>query len=173
MHTSGIVVFPFFIWRRINFKQFTGFKLVVLLVVGFVSIRLLMPYVLALMPKYEDIVNVEAASNRLPLIWFSCIAIASLFNDTYHKLTSKAETIVMSFFYYGLLISIFCVGLSGMGRFTICFLYVTPVASAIIIKYSRDSLLNGLVIFANVLVSIIHLYYGFSSTNYNYTFFWE
>jgi hypothetical protein len=174
MHTSGIVIFPFFIWRRINFKQLTTVKLVVLVAVGLVVIRSSMAYVLSLMPKYEAIVQDSVdVSNRLPLIWFSCIALASLYNNTYRKITSRIESIVMSFFYYGLLISIFCVGLSQMGRFTMCFLYATPAASAIIIKYSRDKLLNILVISANVIVTLLQLINAVTSHNYVYTFFWE
>jgi hypothetical protein len=173
MHTSGIVVLPFFIWHRINFKRHTTFKLIALIVLGLVIIRFSMVYILSLMPKYEAIVQEEDVSNRLPLIWFSCVALASLYNKTYSKITLNIEKIVMSFFYYGLLISIFCVGLSGMGRFTMCFLYIVPIASVIITKYSRDKLLNILVILANVIVTLLHLFNSVPTHNYEYTFFWE
>jgi hypothetical protein len=173
MHTSGIVVFPFYIWKRINLNSRISLKLACYIILGFVTIRLMMGYILSYMPKYEAIVQETEASNRLPLIWFSCVAIASLYCRTYRNVKSRLEEIVMSFFYYGLLISIFCVGLSQMGRFTMCFLYVTPVASAIIIRYSRSSTMNIMVVLANVLVTLIHLYHSVPTHNYEYTFFWE
>jgi hypothetical protein len=173
MHTSGIVIYPFFLWKKINLNSRISLKLGCYIVVGLTAIRLLMGYILSFMPKYEEIVQETTLSNRLPLIWFSCIAIASLYCRTYKNLTSRIEEIVMLFFYYGLLVSIFCVGLAGMGRFTMCFLYITPVASAIIIHYSKRHLMNIMVILANVIATIIHLSYSVSNHNYEYTFFWE
>jgi hypothetical protein len=176
MHTSGIVIFPFYLWKKINLNNRISLKLGCYIVIGLIAIRLLMGYILSFMPKYEMVLQGDVTSNRLPVIWFSCITIASLYLRTYKNVQRRVEQVVISFLYYGLLISIFCVDLPGMGRFVMCFQYIVPVASAIIIRYSKSLSMNILVVLANVIVILFHLQAAdfIIDVNYNnYTFFWE
>jgi hypothetical protein len=176
MHTSGIVIFPFYIWKRINLHSKISFKLAFYIILGLIIVRLLMGYILSYMPKYEMVLQGEATNNRLPVIWLSCITIASLVLQTYKRTQFRVEEIIISFLYYGLLVSIFCMGLPGMGRFAMCFQYIAPVASAIIIRYSKNLPMNILVVLANVVVTLFHLQasdFIIDVNNNIYTFFWE
>lgn len=172
MHTSSIVFLPFFFWNKINLKNFSFAILVPLILICLVVFREVMGFILSFMPKYEEIVGSSTeSSNMFPVLWMSPIVVISLLCKLYKKNIKQLQSRILSFLYYGFAISIFSVGLSGMGRFTICFLYIIPVASMIIWKYNKNFKL--ILIAINVVAVIIQVYFSAAVKDYNYLFLWE
>lgn len=172
LHTSGIVLIPFYFWNRIKVNQRFTFKFVMILTIGFIVFQGGMRLILSFLPRYLDVVKADEVGNRLPMIWFACITIASLYTKTFQKVQSKVELMLLKFLYYGLLLSVYCVGLAGMGRFTLCFVYIAPIVSMIVVKYSKDQMVNTLVILSNIIVVLV-FYFVQEHYDLAYSFYWE
>jgi hypothetical protein len=169
MHTSGIVFFPFYLWRKIDWYKISLLKLVVSIAICYIIYRLSLASILLLLPRYAR-VAMFSGSNLLPFFWIAAIVILSIFCKTYQMTESKRERTLLSFIYYGLAISFICIGAYDMGRFTCIFMYVIPAVSMILIKYSPYSYYNILVMLCGIVCTLYNLW---GQTLNEYKFIWE
>lgn len=173
MHTSGIVILPFLFFHRIKLTTLLNVKGILLSLIFLFLFRYFMWSILSLMPKYMEIVSEVSDNNIAPVAWMGAILFMFLLDHKRNLEWTDLEKKIMSFFLYGFVISICCLGLSGMGRFTICFYYVIPLVSMMIIKRTQSGAIAFSVYAINVVITLIMLYYSVPVHNYNYKFFWE
>lgn len=173
MHTSAIVFLPFYLWKKIDFGKAVGFKFITYSIIAFVVCRGLMSFVLSYLPKYEEILSDGSDNNFIPAIWFTIISLCIVKSGILRCDLTIVERNILSFFLYGTFIAVFSVGLSGMGRFTICFLYILPVVLSILSFYCKDKGLKQLCWCITVLITMRQLYYTLGTVNYDYSFLWE
>ena len=175
LHTSGIVFLPYYLFRRIDFSKNSNEKVViyVLFVIGIC--RFSMNYVLSYMPKYAEIVDSkESENNIVPALWLGGLLLTAISSKLNRRLLSSLEKDVFLFFIYGTAMAIFCIGLPGMGRFTICFLYVVPIISSFFYTYTKGET-RSIVTIINIIVIVRQLYYKIIDGNFdpNYIFIGE
>lgn len=171
-HTSAIIFFPYYFWRRINFSSKNKVKLIIFIALLVLLMRVSMGYVLSFMPKYDEIVgSKEIQNNYIPVLLFGIISFFIATLDV--RKISKRDVDIQSFIYYGLSVSLFSVGLAGLGRLTIYFLYVMPLAISMYLAYSRKQAGKIILIISILLIYIRQIYYFLEVKDMNYTFFWE
>lgn len=171
-HTSAIIFFPFYFWRNINFSSKNKVKIIIFIVLLVLLMRMSMGYVLSFMPKYEEIVGAnEAQNNFIPVFIFGILSFFIATIDFSRK--SKALVDIQYFIYYGLAVSLFSVGLPGLGRLTIYFLYVMPVAISMYVSYSKRPVGKFLLLISIFIIYVRQIYYFLQVKNMDYTFFWE
>lgn len=173
MHTSGIVILPFLFLNRIKLASYLNAKGLFLSIAFLVIFRYSMWSILSFMPKYMDIVSEGSDNNIAPIAWMGSILFLYLLDHRINLSWTDIERNIMSFFLYGFIISLCCLGLNGMGRFTICFYYVIPLASMMIIRRAKSGSIAVSVYAINIAITLIMLYYSVPVHNYDYKFFWE
>lgn len=173
MHTSGIVILPFLFMYRININKYLNLKGFIFSAMFLVLFRYSMWNILSYMPKYMDIVSEGSDNNIAPIAWMGSILFLYLLDHKRNIEWLDLEKKIMAFFSYGFVISLCCLGLNGMGRFTICFYYVIPLASMVITRRAKSSAIVFFVYAINIAITLIMLYYSVPVHNYDYKFFWE
>lgn len=176
-HTSAMIFFPYYIWRKLSFKKKSGKKGLVFVVGGAFCGRLLLSKILSSLSRYSDLLSSnENANNIIPVIVIGGLVLLFLFEKTYKK-TNSTDFEIYNFCLYGLAVVIFGIGLPGMGRLALYFLYIIPIAVTLLGAYSAEfKLLNiGYLFMFSLLIYVLitidsNSIEGF---NYNYSFFWE
>lgn len=175
LHTSGIVFFPFYLLKKIDFSKIKVGKLALYIIIILSICRLSMNYALAYMPKYEKIVGADRFDNNVvPAVWMGTLLLLAISSRINRRLSTSLEKDIFSFFIYGTAIAIFCIGLPGMGRFTICFLYIVPTFTSFFYSYGNRGIRN-IANIINIAIITRQLFYSITkeSSNFDYSFFWE
>ena len=175
LHTSGIVFLPYYLFRRIDFSKNSNEKVVIYVLFVIVICRFSMNYVLSYMPKYAEIVgSKESENNIVPALWLGGLLLIAISSNLNRRLLSSLEKDVFLFFIYGTAMAVFCIGLHGMGRFTICFLYVVPIITSFFYTYTKGET-RSIVTIINIIVIVRQLYYQIikGSFDLNYIFIGE
>lgn len=172
-HTSGIVILPFYLWKKLEINKIRSSKFLLCSLSFIILFKAAMWDLLSYLPKYEEIISDGSENNIIPVLWMSAITLFTFFIPIKKMNYSGIERNIVSFFFYGLLISICCIGLNGMGRFTICFYYIIPLASLIFIKSHYTPVVRYGIYISNIFITLIMLYFSVPTHNYNYTFYWE
>lgn len=171
-HTSAIIFIPFFFWRKINFSSKNRGKIVIFIFIIVLVMRLAMGYVLSFMPKYEEITqSTESQNNFIPVILFGLISLYISAIDFRKK--GKLFGNIQSFTYYGLAVSLFSIGIPGLGRLTIYFLYVMPVAVSLYLFFCKDLVKKSFLLLCILLIYARQIYYFLEVKSMAYDFFWE
>ena len=171
-HTSAIIFFPFYLVCRINFSPKYKMKLFSIILVIVIIMKMTMGYVLSFMPKYEEIVHGnESQNNIVPVILIGMVTFFISSQD-FGKLCRRYLDI-QKFIYYVLAISLFCIGIPGLGRLSIYFLYVIPVAISIYMVQCKMAVKKYLLLLSIALIYVRQIIYFLEVKSMDYSFFWE
>ena len=171
-HTSAIIIFPFYFWKKLNFSSKNVIKTLSVIFLAVIVMRLAMGYVLSFMPKYEAIVqSKDSQNNIIPVLLLGLVSLFIYSLDS-RKISGISE-IIRKYIYYGFVVSLFSIGIAGLGRLTIYFIYVIPVAVSLFMAYNRNVLRKSILFFSILLIYIRQIIYFTEVKNFEYTFFWE
>lgn len=177
LHASGIVMLPFFLWRRIKFKRLASFEVLMMVIVSAVIMRLLLGYLMNLLvsDRNQNFANESTGTNLVPVMLLGIAVAMALYGGLYRKCRNR-DYEILNFLTYGFAISLFGIGLYGAGRLTIFFLYVLPVVITFPLYYNRRMFsFNCLCIALLLALTVRQMYYLNTSwiRNYDYKFYWE
>lgn len=177
IHTSAIVVFPYYVWRKFSFAKSSNIKVLFYVFGGVFVARMLFGQVLMSFSRYTDLLtSAEISNNIVPLLILGGFVLVGLLQHINKKL-KEHQAELFNFCSYGLSVAIFSLGIPGMGRITLYFLYVIPAAMTFLsIFRTKFVLLNKLYILSLFVLTfiLINLDLGnHAHFNYDYSFFWE
>lgn len=176
-HTSAIVFLPYYLWRRIPFRQMNLGKVFFYITFGCVLGRAMMHPILSSFSRYSDLLAINENSNNIvPVLILGGLVALAFCGGLNHKLYGIKNDF-LNFCVFGLAIALFGIGLPGMGRLTIYFLYAATIAVTFLNIYSlKLKTINNAYLICLFLLIVIMLIkdindkFGF---NYSYSFFWE
>ena len=179
-HTSGIVLFPFFVWRKLKFKRLAHVEILALVLVVVVGMRIAIGYLMNFANIVSSGRNSTFASqgdgtNIVPVLIMGSLIVLAMAEGLYRKCHGR-DYEILNFLTYGFAISLFGLGLSGAGRLTVVFLYVVPVIVTYLYHYSKSLLtLNNIFVILLFALFVRQMYYVHSDwvRNFNYKFYWE
>ena len=179
-HTSGIVFFPFFIWRKLKFKRLAHVEILALVLVVVVGMRIAIGYLMNMVDIVTSGRNSNFAAqgdgtNIVPVLIMGLLIVMAMAEGLYRKCHGR-EYEILNFLTYGFAISLFGLGLNGAGRLTVVFLYVVPVIVTYLYHYSKTLLtMNNLFVVLLFALFAKQMYYVHSSwvRDFNYKFYWE
>ena len=180
LHASGIVLLPFFLWRKINFKRLASVEMLAFTVVAVVVMRLSIGYLMNVAGIFSGGRNASFGSqsvgtNIVPLAIIGILMVMAVACRLFNKCSGR-DYEILNFMAYGFAISVFGLGLYGAGRLTLFFLYVVPVVITFFNRYSNSMrMVNNLCIALMFAITARQIYYLHSSwiKDYNYKFYWE
>lgn len=176
LHTSAVLVLPYFLWRKINVQKMSNMRYILLLVVGVLLMGVLGPIVLEFMDtgRYDDALEAGENRNIVPVLLLGSLIYISILNRVKYKISSAIEIDVLSFVMYGLVIALFSMGVSTMGRATIYFIYALPSVITWQTKLNpKNRSVNNLYIVMVFILITYLLIHGYQPGVYDYSFFWE
>lgn len=176
IHTSAIVFFPYYLWRKLPFRKLSIKRALIYVLGGVVIGRMLFTPILSSLDRYSELLtSTENSNNIVPVFFIGGL----VFLCFIQRLNNKLKGIrfeMLNFCFYGLAVSLFCIGIPGMGRLTLFFLYVVPIVITYLFLYSKRQFLNYSFLICVFVMVIVLRGIDFSkrnSFNYNYSFFWE
>lgn len=180
LHYAGIIFLPYYLWRRFELKNRNFLILICLFGICILGLRIYFGSLLSILSdsgvsRYDSFGQESDNSNVIPVIIIGAIFLLFIKGNIFFKCEGK-DLEITKFMTYGLMISIFCIGLSGGGRLTLPFIYVVPVAITLPFKYARNYRISNIVvtifIFTLFLRQLILMQSNWVVT-YDYRFFWE
>lgn len=130
--------------------------------------------ILSSLDRYSELLtSTENSNNIVPVFFIGGL----VFLCFIQRLNNKLKGIrfeMLNFCFYGLAVSLFCIGIPGMGRLTLFFLYVVPIVITYLFLYSKRQFLNYSFLICVFVMVIVLRGIDFSkrnSFNYNYSFF--
>lgn len=180
MHYAGFLFIPFYFWRRLELRKLNSLKLLFFIGTGMLVLRVSFGNFLTVLAdvgvsRYDGFGQESEGSNIIPVLLLGLLVSLFFHVGVFSKCKEKDADIV-KFVTYGLMISLFCIGLSGGGRLTLPFIYVIPVAIALPFKYARKNFnINILITLFIILLFLRQLTLMMKNfvLTYDYTFFWE
>ena len=176
-HSSAIIIFPFYIFNRINIEKITLRKMILWGGIIIVLLRVIIEVVFLYMPRYAHYAD-ETSSNFLPFIVILLLFLLHYWNGSYKMNLDYNEVVLLKYLVYATFICTFTIGLAGGGRLTSYFMYSVPFLLPLLFKYNNKCFYQK--ILYTVLVFTIYIrsiYISFSDINSpyttNYQFFWE
>lgn len=173
-HTSAIVFFPFYIWRHVN-KSIGNVMWNIVLIMSTVLIaKAFLGGFLSSSERYDTYYGVQSEErNIIPVFFIGSLLLLLYCSGAYRHITSPLDKNIWNFMLYGFAMSLVGIGTYGMGRMTLYFMYVFPVAITLLEKYRIDksvvSMAKGV-----MLIIVIYLMMGaYNEQPYSYSFFWE
>lgn len=179
-HYAGLVFLPYYVWRKYDAKELVSGKLFWLIGIGFIILRLSFGTFLSLLnesgvSRYDSFGEESDKSNLVPFVLIVSVIIMFWLGDIFKKAKGKDAEIV-KIMTYGLLISLFSIGISGGGRLTLYFIYIIPVAITLLLKYAKSIRILTyaylFLLFVLTIRQISAMAHGFVY-NYDYNFFWD
>ena len=179
-HTSGIVFFPFFAWRKLKFKRLAHVEILALVIVAVVGMRIAIGYLVNMIDvvtlgRNSNFASQGDGANIVPVLIMGSLIVLAMAEGLFRKCHGR-DYEILNFLTYGFAISLFGLGLSGAGRLTVVFLYVVPVIVTYLYHYSKSLLtLNNIFVILLFALFVRQMYYVHSDwvRNFNYKFYWE
>jgi len=173
IHTSSIVLLPFYLWKVFKLEKWNIIPLTVVLVTGFIVLRLSMEYVLSFLERYQsEGFGEEGNNNIMPIVVLGLTTLVFLISRGKNKLLQNESTI-FSFIIYGFMISLFGLGLHGAGRLSLMFIYVIPVAVTYLKKYSKSKAVYIMYFGAILFLIGFYIVNSYDPLKYEYVPLWE
>lgn len=179
-HYAALIFIPYYFWRSLDTKKMYSLKVIILMVLGFVLLRMIMGSTISTLDevgisRYNSFGEENDHLNIMPFIIFASLVTMLLWARVFSKCQGR-DSEILNFTIYGLLVSIFSLGLSGGGRLTIYVLYIVPVAATLLLKYAHNIrdlskvyvALLTLLFFRQNMVMMSNFVISF-----DYKFFWE
>lgn len=170
IHTSAIVIIPLLLGVRFVKSNLNKKSIFAILIIFIVFLRLYIGNLLSYSSRYDELLNGEESLNILPVIYLSVVVVLFLKNGIYNRNSSSIDKYFVLFITYGLGISIFCIGLPGMGRLSSYFLYALPIGLSIVYKrtnsFNMDMTISLILIFSVVVFQLLAK--GSSIVDYDY-----
>lgn len=177
IHTSAIVFIPYYIWRILPFKKMAMKKALFYICCSVIVGRMMLSSILSSLSRYSELLTSgEVANNIVPVLLIG----GAVFVGFLGKMNKKLDGIrneLFNFSCYGLAIALFGIGIPGMGRLTLYFIYVIPVLVTFfpfaLQKYKNIGVSYVILLFILIVILRAIDLNGKNSFNYNYSFFWE
>lgn len=175
-HYSAIIFLPFYLFIKLDMSKMNLKRILFAGLIVLWLFRLIFQYVINVFPRYSDFD--ESENNVLPLFVLASLFCMHLLNRSFKLSTSDTDNIILSFLSYGVIISLFVVGLPGGGRMMNYFIYIVPFAYPMLFKYNRKhiglKLLYSLFFIGLILyVDYLTFFLGNDNNKLEYLFFWE
>ena len=173
-HISACIFFPFYIWRYINRDSKNIGKSVLLIMLVFILVRMVLGSILMSLDRYKFLYGVQTEErNIVPVVFIGSLLLLLYYSKGYKRTTNSIDKNIWNFLLYGFSLSLVGIGTYGMGRMTLYFMYVFPVAITLLGKYRIEKTLY--VAYKCVMLSlVIYLMMGtYNSQPYAYSFYWE
>lgn len=174
-HTSACLFFPYYLWRYINKDVRNLWKSVFLILSVAVILRVSFGRILMYFDRYQSLYGgIESAErNIVPVIFMGSLLLLLWCTGAYKRLINANDKNIMNFLLYGFALSLVCIGTYGMGRVTLYFMYVLPVAITFLDGLHVDKILS-ISYKCAVFILIMYLLSGsYSEQPYAYSFYWE
>ena len=173
-HMSVVVFFPFYLWKRLNLNGRNISKSLLMVVVLCAAIRYLFENIMMSFTRYSHYLDSFSSENNIVPVLFLGSAVLKLWiNNVYQRITERNESNLVSVILYGFANSLIGIGMPGMGRTSLYFLYVFPAAITLLDKYSSYVILVGIYKMGILCLVILLLLMSYDSHPYAYSFFWE
>lgn len=173
-HTSACVFFPFYVWKYINRDTRHIGKSILLIVAVAVVLRSALGEILMHFSRYQHLAGKETdAHNIVPVVFIGSLLLLLLYSGKYKSITSIGERNLWSYMLYGFSMSLAGIGENGMGRMTLYFMYVFPVAITLLGKYRIEKPLYAAYKYVMLGLVIYLLLGSYSHQPYAYSFYWE
>ena len=174
MHTSGIIMFPFYFWKRISLKSYMSPRIILYILLGSVAFRLSVGFVMSIFSRYQAIyAGAEANNNIVPIILIGSLVVLYGVTGLFNKIQCRIDKMIVGFIVYGLVLSLVSFRLPGAGRLTLYHMYIYPVAIALLYKYNQNKILNNLYLCFMMVITVIMVYLSTDVRSYEYLFLWE
>lgn len=179
LHPSSLIIFPFLVLRKLDLQRFKLSVLIVYSVIAFIVLRVLILLALPFFSKYQEIFNSgEASNNIVPVMLIGSMILMYYVTGAVKRIDVERDMFFYSFLVYGLIVSVFSIGVPGAGRLSLVFIYMLPVAISHIYKYGDSRMLNIIHLYTLgvFLLTIVLIVFQLKSANssYNtYSFFWN
>lgn len=173
LHTSALVMLPFIF--GVKFIKFNSNKkkLFILLIIFVVFLRLSIGNFLSNFSRYDELLLGQESMNILPLIYLLVVVALFFKNGIYNHFSSSVDKFFVLFLTYGLGISIFSLGLPGMGRLTLYFLYAVPIGLGIVYKKTQafnDGMTISLIL---IFTLVVFQLFAKGSSIVDYDYIWN
>jgi len=179
LHPSSLIIFPFLVLRKLDLQRFKLSVLIVYSVIAFIVLRVLILLALPFFSKYQEIFNSgEASNNIVPVMLIGSMILMYYVTGAVKRIDVERDMFFYSFLVYGLIVSVFSIGVPGAGRLSLVFIYMLPVAISHIYKYGDSRMLNiihlyTLGVFLLTIVLIVFQLKSADSSYNTYSFFWN
>ncbi len=179
LHPSGLIIFPFLLFKRIKIQRFSFLTLVLYSFFFFYILRLLILLVLPYYSKYQAIYSEgEAKNNIVPVLLIGSMIIMYYVTGAIKKISHERDLYIFRFLVYGLIVSLFSMGVPGAGRLSLVFIYILPTTISHIIYYSdrRNIYLCRMYTAGVFFLTTVLIYISNNSVDScysSYSFFWN
>jgi len=179
LHPSGLILLPFLLIRIIDFQKFKSYKLAIYTVILYIAFRAMIMFALPYFAKYQAIFNDGDASNNIvPVILIGSMVIMYYITGALKRINSERDKILFRYLVYGLIVSLFSIGVPVAGRLSLAFIYILPVTISHLYRYSERNkvalvkiYIVGVFLFTCMMIHIFNS--GIDSKYHLYTFFWN
>lgn len=168
MHTSSIILLPFFFWRKLKFDRKSIVFYLICTIMFVVAFRSAMSAVLAFFPRNADFME-EGSSNIVPVVVYGMMVLGIYFSGASKRFKTDTEKNIFSFLLYGLVIALCSLDLAGGGRLSLAFMYVIPVVLTYLKRYAKHKgLWYGGYCVALFGLILLQLYLSYEPGSYDY-----
>lgn len=173
-HISVVVFFPFYLWKRLNLNGRNISKSLFMVVVVCVVIRYLFENIMMSFTRYSHYLDSSSSENNIvPVFFLGSVVLMLWINNVYQHISERNESNIAGIILYGFAVSLIGIGMPGMGRTSLYFLYVFPSAITLLDKYSSNVMLIEIYKMGILCFVILLLLMSYDSHPYAYSFFWE
>lgn len=167
-HTSSLIFLPFFLWQRFKFDRKPLVFYLICAAMIIVVFRSTISAILVFYHRYEQF-DEAGSNNVIPIVVFGITTFMMYFSGASKRLQTDKERNIYSFLLYGVTMA-FCVfSFAGGGRFTLVFMYVTPVVLTYLKKYTKQKeVWYYPLCMALFCLIILLLYIGYKPMKYDY-----
>ena len=176
LHTSCVIFLPFYLWKYFRFEKRSLLTMAIVITIGFLALRFTMNFFLTFLERAQQTgFGEEGDNNYLPVLILGTTVLLFYLTRTNYRLKQGYEKNIFSFVIYGLMVSLFGIGLHGAGRLTLMFIYVFPVAITFVKTYSGKKGLPIYYLYYTSLLLLLSFLFinSYDSARYDYVAIWE
>ena len=178
VHPSALILIPFLFVRNLNFQKINIAALLFYTIIGFIILRFLIILALPYFSKYQEIYNEGNASNNIvPVVLIGSMVIMYYLSGARLNISSDTDKSLFRFLIYGLIVSLFSIGVPGAGRLSLVFVYVLPTAISHITRYRKRKMaqISNLYLMGFFLLTFLMIYLASIGDGYysKYSFIWN
>lgn len=173
-HTSAAVFFPFYVWRYMNFNIRNVWKSLFFIAIVAIFLKTLLGSILMSLERYQHLYGVSGKENNIvPVVFIGSFLFLLWFTKLYKRINCPMDSNIVNFMIYGLALAIVGIGTYGMGRMTLYFMYVLPMAVTLLDKYKINVQLTSTYKVMLLCLVTYFLVSSYSVRPYAYSFYWE
>lgn len=158
-HTGLFVLLPFYFFCKSNLSKLNLIRLVPIFLLGLFLAQFALFEIVASDERYGYLATEEEGRNNiLPVFTLGLTCFSLYVTQTTRNIKDNViMNSICNFMYYGFMIALFSIGRPGMGRLTLPFIYVMPVALTLPITYAIKYKNVAYVIMAIVVLLTIYV----------------